>query len=481
MKHICHLFIFIAFSYLFSGCGVTTNPVNPTPVNPTLPSNTTFVPASFKSLRIKNANVVIRKGTTTGYYITKGINVDATNEYRQYIKINSEVFEYEPIVNGFLSTPTITLIMSNLSNIYAYEFGKVVIYDEFTVADMQITTQQNSKVDFKANITANSFNFLGRNFGDLTMENLEVRTLTKIDVSKNVNLILNGNLVSENLNITSRDFGDITINKSLLISKEFKIDLTSNVDFLVQGDIKANTFLPVMGAFASINAQNFRVEQNFTLNLHSNTDFKIKNTITTPNGFIVNLRDFAEITANTLTNSQNLIIDMADNSDFKINNITVANLTVAMRDFAEIVANNLIAQKIVCDMRSNADFKVITLKASDMSYQVTNFSRLNIANINNTNLTKIVFADNSTVNLKGKTTTLDIESTATKETDFYLLNAENVIVKSYSNTFLTSHLKIFASKSIDATISNKWNIYYKGSPSTIKTNYTSTGRLINAN
>ncbi len=480
MKFIYNLFIFIALSYLFTACGVPV-PVNPTPANPTLPANITFVPAAFKSLRIKNANVVIRKGTTTGYYITKGISTDAINEYRQYVKINAEVFEYEPVVSGFLSTPTITLIMSNLSNIYAYEFGKVVIYDEFMVADMQITTQQNSDVNFKANIIANSFSFLGRDFGDLTMENLEVKTLTKLDMSKNVDLILNGNLVSENLNLTSRDFGDITINKSLLISKELKIDLTSNVDLVVKGDIKANTFLSVMSDFSSINAENFRVEQNFTLNLNSNTDFKIKNTITTPNGFIANLRDFAEINANTLTNPQNLVMDMSSNSDFKVNNVTVANLTVVMRDFAEIIANNLTAQKIICDMRSNVDFKVTTVKATEMSYKLTNFSELDIATIDNVNLTKIVFSDNSTINLKGKTTTLDIESTATKEIDFYLLSAENVIVKSYSSSFLTSHLKIFASKSIDATISNKWNVYYKGTPSSIKTNYTSTGRLINAN
>ena len=47
----------IVFSYLLGGCVPTADPVNPNPVNPTLPTNVTFVPAAFKSLRIKNANV----------------------------------------------------------------------------------------------------------------------------------------------------------------------------------------------------------------------------------------------------------------------------------------------------------------------------------------------------------------------------------------------------------------------------------------
>ncbi len=479
MKFIYNSLIFCLLAGFVASCVINADPA--APVNPALPSNTTFVPASFQSIRVSNAQVIIRKGTTTGYYVTRS-SIDALNTYNQYIKVSGGVFDYTPSGSAVALQPTLTLVMASINSMQLYNFAKAEVQDSFEVGNLQITTANNADIRFKQNMIANAFSFVGSDFGDLSMTNLEVRTLANIETNNNADFVLSGNLTSENINCKGEEFGDISMN-NLTATRELNLDMANNADLMVRGDIKANSLVFRTSWFSDISCTNLTVQQTLNINSQNNAKTNIRGTLTLSNGLVANLQDFATLNVSNLATPQNATLNCANNSAVVIDNaLAASNLTFNARDFASFRANNLtIGNKTTAELRNNSDFIVSnTLKTNELNSRLTEFGSLSVSNLDNT-LTKITTDQNAKVSLRGRTTTLDFEQNAQNEYNFYGLVTDNVVIKHNKTTGLSSHIRVIANRSINVTILGRWNVYYKGTATNITTSYASTGRLIKEN
>lgn len=193
MKHICHLFIFIAFSYLFSGCGGNATP-----------SPATGIAKNFKAIRFQNIKAFIKKGSVASYVVMVN-NKDVTAEVASYFILKGDTLESTKFgslvpTSAGIGTPIVTVTMPDITHIHGLTISTITLEDNFTCNNLNIWIEDAVNFVAKGAIKAENFTLKTNDISKVEMNGIDAKNIALyIDNGSNCKLL--GKTTGENVTI----------------------------------------------------------------------------------------------------------------------------------------------------------------------------------------------------------------------------------------------------------------------------------------